>query len=252
MLLEFEECIGVSDGELDVTARDSGGNIKAERVSRDFGNVRADLATDAGQPSQISSSRSKRISGFEEEGAAANALARAFNGKYHTSYHVKEKTEEDSGYEDRILVPAADNPTRIPVQIRHLDTEVIASIGKTGEFRGTREVAEISDSIDKAIQSKVQVDAGIKSSTILLLQIPAPLGKMLRREIQRNSFELRGFKAVWISPFQEECFEVFPALDELQAALAAYYSWQQEGPYWGNDQHHWYRGIDECRGIVVD
>lgn len=240
----------MSDGQLDVTAKDSAGVIQAESISRDFGTVRANVGTNLGQPSKFASSRRQRISGFVEEGIAAAALAKDFNSAHGTQYRVKEKVAEDSDYEDRILVSAVDSPERILVQIRHLDEEIISSLGKTGEFAGTRNVFELAAKINKSINEKSRVDSAIKSQTILLLQIPSPIGKILRREIQRSSFDLRGFRAVWISPFQEECFPVFSAIDESELAIAAYYQWQKDGPFWANDQHHWFKAIDEIRGLL--
>lgn len=247
--LNFEECIGVTDGTFDVMASDLNGRTVAERAHRESGSTSSSIATDLGEPSIIHSKRTKREPGFSEEGVAATALAKAFNSKHGTQYRVEDKLEEDSDYQDRVLVSPVDKPTQIFVQVRHFDDELIASLGRIGEFQGIRNSADFAERIDRSIEKKSMVDPALKSRTTLLLQSPAPIGKMVRREIQRMTFDLRGFRGVWISALGEECFELFAPTKVGDIAEAAYYRWLKEGPYWGDDQRHWYNAIDELRGI---
>lgn len=185
------------------------GELVAERLQRGDGNMEASLATGSGQPTILSASRKKRVDGFEEEGQTAAALARAYNAQKGTSYTVRPKPEEDSDYVDRYLDSKIDESRELSVQIRHLDTDVIARLGKKDEFDVKRTAGDLIASINKAITSKAAVDPNLKSNTILLLQLPVMLGKLVRQEIQRSAFDFKGFRGVWIAPFRDECFEVF-------------------------------------------
>lgn len=184
------------------------GELVAERLQRGDGNMEASLATDRGQPTNLSASRKERVDGFEEEVQAAESLATAYNAHNGTSYTVRPKPEEDNDYVDRYLDSKIDEPRELGVQIRHLDTDVIARLGKQDEFDVKRTAGDLITSINKAITAKAAVDPKLKPKTILLLQLPVMLGKIAREEIQRLSFDLNGFRGVWIAPFRDECFEV--------------------------------------------
>lgn len=93
-----------------------------------------------------------------------------------TDYRVEPKTKEDSDYADRVLVSDCSSPTRINIQIRHLDADIIAEVGRHRAFDGDRTPARIVAHIRDAINDKAQVDPGIKTATILQLIVPAPLG----------------------------------------------------------------------------
>jgi hypothetical protein len=184
------------------------GELVAERLQRGDGNMEASLATDRGQPTILSASRKERVDGFEEEGQTAESLAKAYNAQKGTSYTVRPKSEEDNDYVDRYLDSKIDEPQELGVQITHLDTDVIARLGKKGEFDVKRTAADLIDSINKAITAKAAVDPNLKPKTILLLQLPVMLGKLVRQVIQLSAFDLKGFSGVWIAPFRDECFEV--------------------------------------------
>jgi hypothetical protein len=240
--------------EFDGTASDRHGVIMAERISRTDGNTSSTLAVDLAQPAQIVSVRERRVEGFDEEGVVAEALAKARNAKRGTQYTVQEKEGEDSDYADRVLISNADEPKEIEVQIRHFDTEVIAEIspkkGKPGEFKGQRDANDLAEDIETAITKKATVDVGTKAKAILLLQIPAAIGKLARKQLQRKAFDRKGFKEVWVAPFHEEAFEVFPLLEHAQIETAAYHLWEKTEPrVWGDDQRFWYAAIDELRGL---
>ncbi|MBS1955289.1 MAG: hypothetical protein JST89_13975 [Cyanobacteria bacterium SZAS-4] len=85
---------------------------------------------------------------------------------------------------------------------------MIGALGKENAFTGSRDNAEIAEIINQAILHKSSVDPELKTKTILLLHIPSAIGQIARQDLQQRSFDLKGFRVVWISPFQEECFEV--------------------------------------------
>ena len=192
--------------EAEVVNRD--GKLVAERLQRSDGNMEASLATDLGQPTILSAIRKERVDGFEEEGLTAEALAKAYNAQTGASYTVRPKPKEDNDYVDRYLDSKNDEPKELRVQIRHLDTDVIARLGKKDAFDVKRAAGDLVASINKAITAKAAVDPNLKPKTILLLQMPAMLGKLVRQEIQQAPFDLKGFNSVWIAPFRDECFEV--------------------------------------------
>lgn len=235
--------------ELDAEATDLDGELAAERLSRGDGNLEASLASDRGKPAVLSVTRKERVDGFQDEGTAAQALARAYNARNGTQYTVMGKETDDYDYADRVLESKNGKPELMLVQIRHLDTDVIARLGKKGEFDVNRTASDLIESINIAIGAKSKVDPRIKPKTLLLLQIPVMLGKLVRRELQRWTFDLKGFRGVWIAPFRDDCFEVFGTLQHDDISKEAYRLWEQEGHPWRRDHEHWYRAIDNLRRL---
>ncbi len=248
VLVELVDRLELRD-ELDAVGTNREGEMTLERLTRTDGNIEASLASDRGKPATLSATRKERVDGFEEEETAAQALAKAFNTRHGTRYAVQPKKKDDYDYPDRILGSSGDEPKLVIVQIRHLDTDVIAKLGKADKFDVNRTSGDLIASIIKAIAVKAKVDPKVKPKTLLLLQIPAPLGKLVRKEIQRWSFDLKGFKGVWIAPFREESFEVFGPLQHHDLAEEAYRLWEQEKHLWGRDQEHWYTAIDNLRRL---
>jgi hypothetical protein len=197
--------------ELEGRNTNKDGDIVAERVQKTDLNTSVDLTADIGKPSKVSVERKNRILGFEEEGAAAETLVNCYNKVRGTSYVVEEKPEEDSDYADRVFSSGSDNPNRVNIQIRHLDTEIIVGISKQGTFGGDRTPVDVIASIRAAIDDKAKVDPVVKRQTILLLQVPAALGVGIRRAIENCRFDHKGFKEIWISPFHEESFPLASA-----------------------------------------
>lgn len=215
-VIEFvEDRLEIRD-EVEADVVNNQGELVAERLQRGDGNMEASLATDRGRPTILSASRNERVDGLEEEGQAAESLATAYNAHNGTSYTVRPKPEEDNDYVDRYLDSKIDEPRELGVQIRHLDTDVIARLGKKDEFDVKRTAGDLITSINKAITAKAAVDPNLKPKTILLLQLPVMLGKIARDEIQRLSFDLNDFRGVWIAPFRDECFEVLGPLQEVK------------------------------------
>lgn len=237
--------------EFDATGVNPEGDVTVERISRTDGNTTSELSVDAGKDASVTGTRTTRVSNFEEEAVAADALVQARNKKLGTSYGVEKKQKEDSDYADRVLVSTNDAPARIEVQIRHFDTEIIAKLNNKNvkAFKGTRGGVNLAEGIKEAIQEKSLVDRKTKAKAILLLQVPAVVGKMARKQLQRMSFDLMGFKEVWICPFREECFEVFPPLDDDRIAIDAYFNWEKAGRPKGDDKRHWFTAIDRLRGL---
>ncbi len=192
--------------ELALTATNAQGEFVHERIQKTDLNTSANLAADLGKPSKISVERKNRITGFEEEGAAAEALVNSFNKLRRTSYYVQEKPEEDSDYADRVFTSKDDATGRINIQIRHLDSEIIAGIGPPGRVEVDRTVLDVITSISGAICHKANIDPKLKADTILLLMLLAPLGEAIRQAICENVFDCKGFKEIWILPFHEEAF----------------------------------------------
>jgi hypothetical protein len=126
---------------------------------------------------------------------------------------------------------------------------MIAGLGRDRSFEGWRDAEGITGQIRKAIDTKALVDRALKPCTILLLQLPSPLGRMMRSELQRRAFDLRGFKGVWVAPFREECFPLYPPVPETAVAVAAYYIWKAAGRPDGDDQRHWLQAIEQFREL---
>jgi hypothetical protein len=203
--MKFEDKIILYD-ELVATMTNKEGNIVAERIQKTDLNTSANLTTDAGQPSKVAVDRKGRVDGFEEEGVAAEALAKCYNKARGTNYIVQKKAEEDSDYADRVFLSESDNPRRINIQIRHLDAEIIAKIGRVGEFDGDRTPVDVIASIRHAIEDKANVDPAVKAQTILQLIVLAALGAGIRLAINSDTFDHKGFKEIWITPFHEDSF----------------------------------------------
>lgn len=203
--IKVEDTIPVYD-EFDATATNKEGDIVAERIQKTDLNTSANLTTDAGQPSKVAVERKSRVDGFEEEGVAAEALAKCYNKARGTDYIVEKKAGEDSDYADRFFLSESDNPSRINIQIRHLDSEIIARIGRDGEFDGDRTPADVIASIRHAIEDKANVDPAVKAQTILQLMVPAALGACIRQAVHSDTFDHKGFKEIWISTFHEDSF----------------------------------------------
>ena len=192
--------------ESGATTTNAEGDIVAERIQKTDLNTSANLTADRGKPSKISVERKRRVPGFEEEGAAAEVLVNSYNKLRKTSYHVDQKTAEDSDYPDRILRSENDKPAYINIQIRHLDTKIIAGIGKQGVVDADRTATDFVTLISGAIDDKANIDPQLKAKTILQLMLPAPLGEAIKQTIDENEFGCKGFKEIWISPFHEESF----------------------------------------------
>jgi hypothetical protein len=205
--IEFEEQLQLFD-EFAITATNQKGGIVAERSEKADGVTSARLSADDGTPSKISVQRSQRVRGFADEGSAVESLVKAFNVLKGTQYAVEEKTKEDSDFADRILVSEHDKPATINVQVRNLDTEIIAGLGKHGAFDGDRTTDDLITHIDDAIADKANIDRALKERTILLLAIPAAIGQKAKQELQEHGFEIKGFWEVWVSPFHEDCFRL--------------------------------------------
>ena len=204
--IEIRDELATPIDEFDMTATDKEGRIVAERIAKNDKNTSANLATDAGYPAQITVDRKRRVSGFVEEGQAVSELAQAYNSLRGSHYSVEPKAQEDSGYADRVLLSVNDHPKRVNVQVRNLDTEVAADIGKQGQFRGHHAPNDLIALVREAIDDKAMVDAATKAQTILLLIIPTALGQILRREVQKEPFHFGGFMDIWIAPFHEKPF----------------------------------------------
>ena len=192
--------------ELAATVTNKQGQIAAERIQKTDLNTRATLAADFGTPAMISVDRNEQVGGFEEERAAAEALVNSYNKGRNTSYEVEPKLEEDHNYADRVFVSLNDEPCRINIQMRHLDTEIIAGVGKHGTFKGNLAATDVVASIRDAIDDKAKVDPKLKAESILQLIVPAPFGTGIKKTIEGNIFDCKGFREIWISPFHEDSF----------------------------------------------
>lgn len=209
-----ERCLIVSLGErvafyetLRGTGVDNEGNVVAERVDAETPAESVSFAVDAGKPAQIGLRRPKRIPGFAEEEVGAAALAQSMSRLRGVAFQVEQKRQEDSDYADRVLV-SSDGTTRLIVQIRHLDSQMIESLGKTAAFAGWRTAVDLADSVRTAIDEKAMVDAALKQKTVLLLILPTVIGQLMRQQLQQATFRSKGFREVWIAPREEEAFRV--------------------------------------------
>lgn len=208
LTLEVTDHVLMPLEELDATAVNKNNEIVAERIEKQDRMTTASLASDAGLPSRINVERTQKVKGFDEEGTAAHAVAKAFNRSKGTDYVVEKKTEEDSEYADRVLVSKTAKPPRIEIQVRNLDAELIASLGKTNKFSGERSLEDWISCINTAITHKAQIDPALKAKVALVLTVPSALGKKIATELQSSKIDVKGFREVWLAPFHEDCFQV--------------------------------------------
>jgi hypothetical protein len=166
-------------GELSAEARDQAGEIFSERINKTDEFTEARLTADKTEPLKVSAQRSTRVPGFDEETVAVQALATAYNEKYRTAYSIRPKSKADSGYEDRFFDSKTDEPRAIIIQVRHFDDAMIADLGRDHLFEGSRGTEGLAEQIKKAIEKKARVDHALKPRTILLLQLPSPLGRRM-------------------------------------------------------------------------
>jgi hypothetical protein len=192
--------------ELSVTARNRTGDIVGERHEKTDLNTSASVAHDVGSPTSVFVTRETRVRKVEEEGAATKSLVNAYNSLHSTSYAVVDKPDEDSDYPDRILRSKAAAEGELIVQVRHLDDEIIGTLGRKSIFKGNRTSGDIKDRIIAAVDDKALVDPLTKARTILLLILPTPLGTVNQENLQQHQFDFRGFKDIWIAPFHEKSF----------------------------------------------
>lgn len=247
----FEELIGVSDSDRDITARNIEGELEKETRTRERGFTTTGVYSEKDKPTSYEATRSRPHDDSSDEESAAQAFAKALNSKQGSSYTVKAKDSKDKNkFPDRVLEsPVAGEPS-LEVEITHLDSEAIRNLQTIRTHKGTVDLIEFHERICHAIRKKsIKYSVGTKAATYLLLEIPISLGVMLRHSIQRLSFDLCGFKEIWICPLGEDSFQLFTEIPREYLAVAAYYIWQKEGPYWGNDHCHWYQAIDEVRGL---
>ena len=203
--VEFEEKVRATDETIGELIDEDGSTI-SERINKTDLNTDAEFSMDKGQPATVNVSRNIREGGFKEEGDVAKALVRSYNAINGTSYEIEKKESEDGDYVDRSMVSITDEPQRINIQIRNLDDEMAAALGKSNQFQGARSSSEFITSIQEAIDDKATVDPNEKLKTILQLFISTPLGKMIYTDIKNSAFDCKGFKAIWISPFREDSF----------------------------------------------
>lgn len=193
----------------------SNGEFRSERVSSTDGITHSEISKDTGQPASLLSNRKCSIKNFNEETPVAQAFAKAFSSKTGINYFVKEKKEEDSDYYDRILGIVGKSNDEfnknidIGIQITHMKPEIVKNLNVSKYYKRQIDNDSFVDEIRGAIRRKSFVDPKLKRNTILVLHIPAPLGEIIRTELQKKSFDLQGFKEIWICPFREECFEIF-------------------------------------------
>jgi len=196
-------------------ATDKNNNIKAERINTNNGHIVSSMEHDARSPALVQSERSSKPVGKEEnlkaknkeERTAAFALCRAYNQKNKTNFEAECKESVDGNFEDAWL---AEGTQRLPIQICHFDTELLASLVTTGAtVTQTIDCTKLTKMIEKAVQSKAKRYAlAEKASCILLLQVPYGLGQSIREELQQRTFDFGGFIEVWISPLHEDCFDL--------------------------------------------
>jgi Protein of unknown function (DUF2934) len=247
--IRIEDKIKIGE-EFDLIGRDPKDLVTGERIRRSDGNTSASAAMDAGGPLRVSTERETKVSGFEEEGIVADVFAKSFNNRNGTDYTIESKATEDSDYADRVLISASATLQRIQIQIRHLDDEARADLGKNEAFSGRRTGEDLRTKISNAIQKKSLIDAKTKANAILLLQVLYPLTRLARDELQMTYFDLKGFRDVWIAPFREDSFPIFPALPAEQIALRAYSLWSLRGRPHGDDLADWYAAIRELRSVA--
>ena len=192
--------------EMTGAAKDTSGKVVAERLVLDDGKTQSSTAVDHGEPIKVTANRKERVSGFDDETETVRGFIQRYNVMYGSDYAVAPKIAEDGEYVDRWLVSESDPENRLPVQVRNLDTKLIAELGRVGRFSGERFLSEIRDMAQDAIDEKSRVDSGIRARTILLLTLPVGIGSILRSQLAAESFNGRGFLDVWICPFHDESF----------------------------------------------
>jgi hypothetical protein len=132
-----------------------------------------------------------------EEMAAALSLATEFQrsrgGDWCACVKVDSAQTEDEV--DAFLI--SNEGKRINWQVRHLDSDLITSLGRDGEVsdHGT---AEIAEKVRGAILAKT---TGVRRNDIgLVLYTPVSLGGRVKSAIMQETFSDGGFREVWIAP----------------------------------------------------
>ncbi len=207
MRTDLSETVGVSD-ETDGKLANEKGDIFSERIKKTDRNTTSEMSSDLTEPAEIKVSRENRVDGFEEEGVVAVGFIKSYNSAHGSNYKIGEKTSEDNDYADRVMISENDSPENLNIQIRHLDDVIIEHLGKNNQFEGQRNSGDVIKAIRDAIESKAKIDPVLKTKTILQLILPTPLGEMIRQDIENDTFDSKGFREVWVSPFHEDSFQI--------------------------------------------
>jgi DNA-directed RNA polymerase subunit RPC12/RpoP len=192
--------------ELSATTTDNNGAQKSERIQKADPNYNSSISSDKDKESQIIVERKTPIDGFRDEGLAAESLVNSYNLFHNTRYRVEPKPKEDYEIADRLFISEFDSPNKLPIQIRHLDDNIISNVGKNSVFNGGRTAEDVTYAINHAISKKMQIDQNTKAKSILLLILPSPLGLQIKSAIEYKEFAGGGYREVWVSPFREDCF----------------------------------------------
>ena len=240
----FEEGVLGTDSMLYVTARDDENNILAESVSISgdkpiasaYGNDKSDTVIST-------NSLSVTEDNVAEEGQVVDRFLAAYNKKCGSNLFALPKSSEDGDYFDRALSEG------LGAQVRNLDDKARAELGKSGKFEGGFDHFTLMSFVQRAINAKAKVDQQLKTKTFLLLFTHYPLPSLARKRLERESFNLNGFKSIWICPYQSDCFEVHSEISEADLKVAAYYLWESAGKLYGDELKHWFSAIEKTRGL---
>jgi hypothetical protein len=211
------KCLSQSSSrpQMSAKATDADNNLKAERMNTNNGYIVSSMSHDVQSPALVESERITKPIGKaenlkaknEEEKSAALALCRAYNRKNTADFNAVCKESVDGSFEDAWLVHGDE---RLPIQICHLDTKLVASLITTGStLTQTIDASKLAGMIKTAILKKAQhyADAD-KASCILLLFAPYGLGEIVQKDLQQYTFDFGGFMEVWISSSTQDCFDL--------------------------------------------
>lgn len=196
--------------------------LVSERQIRTDLNINAKLSVDIEEGKYVGESiktikkdniqRKSKVKKPEEERNVALAFVEALNNVMGSSYILDDR-ENENGFDDGKIISTSDSPSIINLQARHLDILSISGLGKNrGEYKSTRDCSEYLEFIRSGISDKGdnKYQETLKGCTFLLLHCPVIIGKICRKIIDANKFDLKGFYGVWIVPFRDPPFPLHP------------------------------------------
>lgn len=204
--------------ELDVMQTTDSGKVLGEFSGRNDGKKIGTIAVDWAEhdrPIRAQGRLSERLCNFQDEVEYAAAFALALNQRTGRMYAVEPKAKEDSDVPDRWIRDDHLQPTnadhRLAVQITHLDSFAIASLGRHGGYDVQFDVVSFVDAAIEAINRKSEIDRTIASKSYLVLITPYPIRASLQPAIT-DAIQQRHLQAIyretWIVPFHELPFRI--------------------------------------------
>ncbi len=202
----------------DLEARGAGGELHREMTGRTDGKKEGVIAIDhTGDEVAVrrSGTRSAPLDKLSEENSSAATFADALNRRDGSAFWHQPKEKEDSKVPDIWIIdegrPANDRERRRGVQVTHLDTDAIASLGSREAYDLLGDVGSIAQAAVAAIGNKQRVDHADARKTFLLLICPYPIRESIQGEIRdriQAAAPSNVYRETWIASLGETPFRV--------------------------------------------